>query len=304
MSPPRNLPDKPATTFDEQIARLRERGMVIADEDDVRHYLAHLNYYRLRGYWMHLELPVAAGEHRFRPGTTFEQVIALYDFDRHLRLLVNDAIERVEVSLRTRWAHVLGHRAGPCAYLDSNLFNEFHPKLIASVERLYADRNDVFLRHYLDRNEDPPIWVLCEVLSLGDLSKWLRSIREHELRQAIVEPFGLHETPFCSFIENLAYVRNVCAHHGRLWNRVLIVGDPAPPKKPAVLVAQRQQNPDARLRIYNTLLMLAWLMRRISPGSEWHLRVREHAETRPDLWNDMGFPSGWQGFELWQEAAP
>ena len=201
MSPPRNPPDKPALTFDEQIARLRDRGMIVADEDRARHFLAHLNYYRLRGYWMSLEQGTAAGEHRFQPGTTFEQIISLYDFDRHLRLLVNDAVERVEVSLRTRWANVLGHLAGPCAYLDANLFNEHHAKLLAGVERLYADRNDIFLRHYLDRNEDPPIWALCEVLSLGDLSKWLRSIRDHKVRQAIAEPYKLHETPLCSLIQ-------------------------------------------------------------------------------------------------------
>ena len=304
MSPPRNPPDKPALTFDEQIARLRGRGMIVADENRAWHFLAHLNYYRLRGYWMSLEEGTTAGEHRFQPDTTFEQIISLYDFDRHLRLLVNDAVERVEVSLRTRWANVLGHLAGPCAYLDANLFNGHHAKLLAGVERLYSDRNDIFLRHYLDRNEDPPIWALCEVLSLGDLSKWLRSIRDHKVRQAIAEPYKLHETPLCSFIENLAFVRNLCAHHGRLWNRKLIIGEPAPPKRPASLVAQRQRDPEAQLRIYNTLVMLAWLMRSISPGSDWHLRVREHAETRPELWGDMGFPGEWQTFDLWQGVEP
>ncbi|MEJ7746720.1 MAG: Abi family protein [Luteimonas sp.] len=305
MNAPRNPPDKQALTFDEQIARLRERGMVIADADRARHYLSQLNYYRLRGYWMHLEVPSAiSGEHQFREGTTFEQVIALYDFDRHLRLLVNDAVERVEVSLRTRWAHVLALHAGPCAHLQSSLFNDHHPKLLGRMERLYADRNDVFLRHYLERDIEPPIWVLCETLSLGDLSKWLGAIKQHSMRQAIATPYGLHETPLCSFIENLAYVRNLCAHHGRLWNRALIVGQPALPKNPAALVVQRQRDPKTQFRVYNTLVMLAWLMRRLSPGSDWHLRVREHAETRADLWEDMGFPADWQGFDLWQQAAP
>ena len=69
-------------------------------------------------------------------------------------------------------------------------------------------------------------------------------------------------------------------------------------------MAQRQHDPRLQFRVYNTLVMLAWLMRSISPGSEWHLRVREHAATRSDLWDDMGFPGGWQSLELWQDGAP
>ena len=278
--------------------------MVVDDEGRAKHYLGHLNYYRLRGYWMHLELPNGNGEHSFVQGTSFDQIISLYDFDRHLRLLANDAIERVEVSLRTRWAYVLGHKAGPTAHLESKLFNEHHSALLAGVERLYADRKEIYLRHYLDRNEEPPIWALCEAFSLGDLSKWLRAIKDRKVRQEIANPYGLHETPFCSFVQQLAFVRNLCAHHGRLWNKKLIVGEAALPKKPASLVDQLQRDPDRYLRVHNVLAMLAWLMQVISPHSGWSHRVREHVEARPDLWEDMGFPPNWQSFELWQRVAP
>lgn len=303
MTAPRNAPAKPPLTLDQQIERLRARGMAIGDENRARHYLAHLNYYRLRGYWMGFELPHGNGEHRFRPGTTFDAVIKLYDFDRRLRLEINDAVARTEVSLRTRWAYVLGHHAGCIAHRDAALFNEHHGKLIASLEHLYAERNEVFLRHYLDRNEEPPLWALCEALSLGGLSKWLRSIRRHALRAEIAEPYGIHETALCSFVQHLAYVRNVCAHHGRLWNHDWVVGTLALPRKPPELVEQLQRTPGAALRIYNTLTMLAWLMRIISPGSEWRQRIRALLEERPDLWDDMGIPSGWRDFALWRGAS-
>lgn len=301
MNAPRKAPSKPALSIDEQIAQLRKRGMRIGDPVRAGHYLAHLNYYRLRGYWMRSELPGGNGDHAFRPGTDFDGVIRLYDFDRKLRLELNDAIERVEVSLRTRWAYVLGHLAGPVAHREPRIFNESHRALLARIELLYADRKEMFLARYLDRGEEPPIWALCEVLSLGDLSKWLRSIREHGVRQRIADPYGLAETPFCSFVQHLAYVRNVCAHHARLWNRPLVVGTLALPRKPHELRVQLQSDHEGRLRIYNTLLILLWLMDRVSPGSEWRERIRTLVESRPDLWDDMGFPEGWQSYELWQE---
>ena len=95
---------KPATSITDQLALLRRRGMVIDDEASARHYLQHISYYRLRAYWLTYETPAAAGDHAFRPGTRFEDVLALYVFDRQLRLLVMDAIERVEVALRAGWA--------------------------------------------------------------------------------------------------------------------------------------------------------------------------------------------------------
>jgi abortive infection bacteriophage resistance protein len=300
VSVPRLTPAKPALTLDEQVALLRRRGMHIGDEERARHYLGHLNYYRLRGYWMGFELPLANGEQPFREGADFDAILALYDFDRRLRLEINDAIERVEVSLRTRWAHVLGLKAGPTAHRDAALFDAHHSALLRKVETLYADRNEVFLRRYLDRGEEPPIWALCEVLSLGDLSKWLRSLKHHADRQAIADAYGLHETPFGSFVEHLAYVRNVCAHHARLWNRHLVVATLRLPKKPAELVAQLQRAPDRFQRLYNTLTVLAFLLRTISPDSTWRQRLRTLVEERPDLWNAMGMPEGWQDFALWK----
>jgi len=109
---------KPATSITDQLALLRRRGMVIDDEPAARHYLQHISYYRLRAYWLTYEAPAAVGDHAFRPGTRFEDVLALYVFDRHLRLLVMDAIERVEVALRAGWAHHMAMTYGSHGYLD------------------------------------------------------------------------------------------------------------------------------------------------------------------------------------------
>jgi len=93
---------KPPLSIEQQIELLKSRGLEIPDHEQAAHYLYHLNYYRLSGYM----LPFQEGtEHHFQAGTTFEHVLNLYLFDRKLRLLLMDAIERIEVSVRTPWAN-------------------------------------------------------------------------------------------------------------------------------------------------------------------------------------------------------
>lgn len=148
MTTSRDTPDKPALTIEAQIERLRGRGMVIADEDHACQCLAHFNYYRLSGYWKRFETRESGrenGELHFQDGTTFDAVIKLYDFDRRLRLEVNDALEFTEVSLRTRWAYALGLREGCNAHRKAELFNESHKEPIKKLETLYnQERNMPF----------------------------------------------------------------------------------------------------------------------------------------------------------------
>ena len=108
---------KPPKTFDEQVDLLMSRGMEVGDLERAKRYLAHLNYYRLAAYWLPFEQDHPT--HRFKTGTRFETILELYIFDRELRLLVMDAIERIEVSLRTRWAYHLAHTYGPHAHLNA-----------------------------------------------------------------------------------------------------------------------------------------------------------------------------------------
>lgn len=111
---------KPPKTFAEQVELLVSRGMEIEDPERAERYLSHLNYYRLAAYWLPCEQDHST--HSFKSGTSFNTVLAHYIFDRELRLLVMDAIERLEVSLRTRWAYHLSHSYGPHAHLNGNIF--------------------------------------------------------------------------------------------------------------------------------------------------------------------------------------
>lgn len=109
---------KPPLSVEDQLRLLVRRGMAAPDPDRARHYLTHINYYRLRAYWLPLEQDATGGVHRFTPGTSFEDVLSLYVFDRRLRLLVMDAVERTSrvvptggrSSLPTGWTRACSGR--------------------------------------------------------------------------------------------------------------------------------------------------------------------------------------------------
>ena len=300
---------KPATSITDQLALLRRRGMVIDDEASARHYLQHISYYRLRAYWLHFEQAAANGDdHAFAAGADFATVLAIYDFDRELRLLLIDAIERVEISLRTRLANVLSLRYGPFAHEEPVHFAKPHlwQQSRDELAKEYARSRETFAEHYRSQYPQlpsPPLWVACELMTLGHLSRWLQNLRIPKDRQTIADAYGLDEKVLVSFAHHLTIVRNHCAHHGRVWNRKLSLKMQIPGKKPAGLSAQF--NPAQDRRLYNTLTMLTYLMSVISPASTWRQRLKALIQATPQITvADMGFPADWEQRAIWQENTP
>jgi len=301
---------KPALTVDDQVALLRQRGMGFADEAAARHVLNHVNYYRLRAYWLPFEVANATNPtalHAFVPGTQFEAVLASYTFDQRLKLLLMDAVERVEIALRTRWAHELALRYGSHAYLDKGIFVDQvrHAKCLQSLTDEVVRSQETFIKHYRATYTDPalpPIWAVCEVLTLGQLSQWLDNLKLRGDRQAIAQAFGFDEVVLCAFAHHLATVRNLCAHHSRVWNRKFTIKMKLP-TRPAAVAAWF--NPAQDRKIYNTLLMLALLLERINPGSHWADRLTQLVAAMPPGTDQaMGYPPGWQNLPVWVPPPP
>lgn len=295
--------NKPAKTFDEQIALLRQRGMNIDDPARARHYLAHLNYYRLTAYWLPFEANHAP--HTFKQGTRFEDALNLYVFDRELRLLVLDAIERVEISLRTQWAYHLAHKHGAHAHLDRKLArnpNWWQRNLDVLREEICRS-DEIFITHYRNRYQNPdlpPLWAVCEVMSLGTLSRWFTNLKPKNVRTAIARTYGLDEGALQAFIRHLTYIRNVCAHHSRLWNRQFTVTMQLPRTKPRQLVADF--HPRQSRKLYNTLVMLAWMLDRISPDHHWKRRLFSLIRSHDIDPVEMGFPEDYARRAIWRTS--
>jgi abortive infection bacteriophage resistance protein len=294
---------KPATTHAQQVALLQQRGMVVDDPAAAEFYLQHLNYYRLGAYWLPFEADHAT--HTFRPGTRFADVLNLYVFDRELRLLVLDAIERVEVSVRSQWAYQMAHRHGPHAHLDAALaFNSYHWQ--ANLNKLTdeVDRSDeVFIKHLKASYSEvlPPIWAVCEVMSLGLLSRWYSNLKPMHTRSAIAVAYGVDQRVLESWLHHLSLVRNTCAHHSRLWNRDFTVTPKLPHSKPAGLAAQCQAG---SRKLYNALVILLHCMDVIAPQHHWRARLTDLITRHAVPVAAMDFPAGWEQLAIWQENTP
>lgn len=295
---------KPPLAIDQQIDLLLARGLIIADRARAARYLSHISYFRLRGYWIPLELPEpAGGDHRFRSGTTFNDVLDLYVFDRKFRLLILEAIERIEVSFRAHFANELGVRYGSHFYLDVAYFyrSDSHRQLLESLEQEVARSKETFIEHYratYTQPRLPPIWAVSEVMSFGQLSHWYKNLKKRGDRQAVARVYNLDEAILQSFMHHLTHVRNITAHHGRLWNRRLTI-TMSLPKQPRELALMF--NPTRDRYIANTVIMMGYLLRLISPGTSWPERLRQLIEDSPRIDPAaMGFAANWRDLSLWR----
>ena len=302
---------KAATSYADQIAIMASRGLVVGNQVFATHCLTHHNYYRLSAY--RFPLSVSGNPDLFLPGTTFEQLWALYEFDRQLRHLVIEASKRVEISVRSRWAYEVGHKLGPQAYENPNNFSDAveHTKTLSKLDDELRRSEEKFVKHFKDtyNTKRPPIWAACEVISFGQTSNLYDLLADAKLRQAIADTYGLDEKALVSFLHHLNIVRNTCAHHARLWNRQFTVTMQPPLSKPATLIPNLDPvpavsatipNPKAPNRIYNTLVMLAHLTEIIQPEIRWRHRLRDliKAQTFP-VTSHMGCPHNWLARPIW-----
>jgi abortive infection bacteriophage resistance protein len=290
--------NKPATTYTEQVEQLKNRGMIFSDEEKAKRYLQHLNYYRLSAYWLPFENDHAT--HKFRTDTKFDDVLALYIFDRELRLIVLDAIERIEVSARAQWAYCMGHSHGPHSHLDPNLAQDFclWQKNISSLINETDRSDEIFIKHLKDTYEEPlpAIWAICEVMSLGLLSRWYKNLKPQSTRREIAHVYEIDEDVLASWLHHISVVRNVCAHHSRLWNRKFDrVAPQKTIKKPSILQGQFEP----RHKLYNSLVILLYLMDKISPGHSWRPRLKDLLLRNSRWLTDMGFPTNWKARTIW-----
>lgn len=292
--------NKPATTYAQQLAILKSRGLAVADEPFAMHCLEHHNYYRLSAY--RFPLSAANDPDQFKPGTTFEQLWGLYCFDRQLRALITEAVKRLEISLRSRWAYVLAHAYGSQAYEDKANFKDAirHLEGLQKLNEELARSDEVFVGHYRTKYgmKLPPIWVASEILSFGLLSRFYENILRDRDRKEIARAYGLYPDTLKSLLEHAVYIRNLCAHHARLWNRKFTITVTLP-RNPPGLVRNSFNFAEDR-RIYNTLVLLSHIVDVVEPLNHWAHRLMAllGAQTFPVM-RHMGFPEDWETRPMW-----
>lgn len=263
---------KPALGISDQRKRLEDRGLIIPDKARAERYLSAIGYYRLSAYTRPFQSDL--NTHQFHPEVTFDDILNLYIFDRQLRLTLLDALERVEVALRTRINDVMCERTGNTHwYAQRGYFKaEYdHARLMREVR----DHKDDFVTSYHQKYTTPgdvPSWMAMQALSFGAVQKVLLNLKKRE-QEAVCGTFGFQPRPLVTWIYALVVLRNHCAHHARTWNRTFHVNLPLNPVQPEQL--RRAINNFN----YNTLdgyaLVLDALMHHVSPSSHWWDRLEQ-----------------------------
>lgn len=315
-------PLKPHASYGDQLKQLRERGLEVGDEGAALAVLERLGYYRLSGYFYPLRAmrpPGWPGRHdHFQPGASFELVRDLAEFDKRLRLLCLYAVESVELAVRVAIAHHLG-RFDPEAHLNPRLLDgrfvqpgrhgepSGHDRWLARYRKMLADSREDFVLHHVEVYAGRlPIWVAVEVWDFGMLSRFFAGM-EFRDRQRLAAALGaVNGEVMRSWLRAFNFLRNVSAHHARLWNR----RSPEVPVLPSPDLCRwlmpLHDNPDAASKMFGLLSCLLVLMRCIQPGSDWPTQLIRHLQTFPAsalvTLGAAGFPQGWVSLPLWQPA--
>lgn len=294
---------KPAIDINAQIALLRSRGLTIDDEERARRYLGFIGFYRFSGYALVFQVNYNAdGSHRFHPGANFDDILDLYIFDRKLRLTVLDALERIEVAVRTSLSHEMSISHGTHWFMDEapfvprydhGIFLQ-HLKKEIGHEPSRAHARQVFIQHYYDKYGDPelpPSWMVFEVLSFGSVSQVFKNLKR-ENQKPIAKVFELDGGVLASWLHTITYLRNLVAHHQRLWNRSFTI-KPIPAKR----YAEDLKDPS---RFYAQAVIIQALLKTIAPDSQWSHRLAQLMAEHPKVpAHRMGFPVDWQMREIW-----
>lgn len=319
-----------------QVALLKQRGLNIQNDESACRLLEVVGFFRLIPYMRALQRTGPA-DHVFRPGVSVHALTQLYEFDRKLRLLVIDALERVEVAARSAISHHMGLRYGTHWYLHKPLFRrEYrHGALLDGIGRRQEEARrdherecrridasqasasrkaqlksrrarESYTRHYTLTYSDPnlmPGWAVLEEISLGELSHLFKGLARDADRKAIAQRLFLPGPLLQSWLHSLTVVRNICAHHARLWNREFGIC-PEQPRKIDFAWPQYLRKPGPHGRLFTILCILELLVCRVSPQSRWGRRLYELLEDFPQINpNAMGFPVHWQLDPFWRRSA-
>ena len=277
--------------------------MLVHDNSRALRKLSQVGYYRLSGFWYTSRIirtnddGFSFRSDDFLPNTSFEQAYDLYLFDKKLRMLMIDALERIEIHIRSIIAHEVG-RNDPLGYQNTSFINQrylsdrnnTYQRWQSKQSKKIAESRDDCIIWHLREQKEIPFWVVVETWDFGQMSKYY-SMLNGGMQARIIKRLGLENKQMLSkWLQCLNLLRNRCAHHSRIWNR----------KHPPIQVPNDdffnvlQIQGDVNERIYSVICVMWYLVKMIGPSSKWIRQVADHFDTKPDMpgcsYKSMGVP--------------
>jgi abortive infection bacteriophage resistance protein len=290
---------KPPLFLSQQVDLLKSRGLVVKSQSKAEVFLGQVNYYRFSAYC----LPFEISRHELKKGVTFEEVRELYEFDRRLRFLIDEALELIEIAIRSAVAYHLSHKYGPFVHEDSSKFYTGfnHAIWISKVHDETERSTETFITHYRNKYDGfpaIPIWMVVETMSFGGLSKLIHNLLRADQIE-ISKKFRLHSAVLTSWLHTFTYIRNICAHHSRLWNRELAIT--------MILPRAKFWDEVHPKRVISVVLAINYLISQLSPGDHirdlWRKEIEELFNSKINVSNfleAMGIKSDLKSHALWK----
>ena len=279
---------QPPMTIEEQVENLKSIGLIVDDEEYAKKILNDISYFRLvKAYSINLKPKNGNYDNK----TTFKEIVNLYLFNANLRQIIFPEIEKIEINVRCRMANYFAQQYGVLGYLKAENFvnEEYHKEFLEDIEQEIGRNSKApFVRNFRENYEGGqlPMYALVEVFSFGTLSKFYKNMHNKDKKE-IAKSFGVGYTYIESWLESISYVRNICAHYGRLYNAKM--------SKTPMLYKEYTQAGIGNNRVYGVLLCMKHLLKN---DSHWNMFV-DKIEMLFDKYQSvqiktMGFPENWK----------
>ncbi len=304
---------KKPLTIPEQIEHLKKRGLIFDDENVAQNYLSHISYYRLRAYtYPFQDNKDISADHRFiRNDIHFSDIIDLYCFDRRLRILLFNAIEKIEIAIRTKIVLFLANDTKDSHWFTNRqLYKTDEGKitfdlLIDEITKEVDRSKEDFIKHYKDKYGDPvlpPSWMTLEVLSLGTLSRLYALLLPSDTKTRIAKSLGLpNEMILSNWLHAISTWRNFCAHHSRVWNRRAISHIQLSYNTTKPFLTKKEMRNIHDNKVFAVLCCIKYLSDIISPTNNFKQNLIEIIQHGGNLLSlkEMGFPDNWENLGVW-----
>ena len=312
-------------TIQQQIEKLKYRGLIIDDESIAEKYLSTISYYRLRAYTYPFQYNNdTEKKHYFvRKNIHFQDIIDLYLFDSKLRTLIFSAIEKIEIAIRTKIVYEYAIQTKDSHwFIEESLFNNysffeknkdgkqeeffFYDKLFDDICFEIERSNEDFIKHYQTKYSNPelpPAWMTLEVLSFGVLSRLYELLKKTDIKKSIANWFGLKDISILeNWFHSISVLRNCCAHHSRIWNRRFSVGVKLPYNATNPFMDRDTIKAIHNNKLFAHLSCIKYLLDIISPQNEFKQNLVELINEGGNLLEikDMGFPNNWKYLGVWK----
>jgi abortive infection bacteriophage resistance protein len=290
-------------TAGQHIELLRSRGLHVPNEGRAIKYLNNIGYFRLTGYMYHLQ--INDGSHKFLDNITFNDIVLYYQFDKKLRALVLEYLERIEVALRARLTNSFSIKYGFYWFTQYDLYDDktVYSSINEEIKERFDDPQERFLKSFKFKYSSerlPPSNMAMEILTLGKLSRLYKGLSNKDEKTTVASEFGLPSTLLSSWLIYLTNVRNICAHHSRLWNRKITADRPIIPTRKKYKFNGRLPN-DFNTTIYGVVSMIDKLLSKINAGNTFIDQVANLIKDYPTINTSlMGFPNDWKINATWK----